>query len=66
MLKGIGRFLKSDDFKIGTLVAILSILVVIATASVYTLFKGIIPLKVGVPVFTGIIILFWSLGLLKE
>lgn len=64
--EAIGRFLKSDDFKIGLAVAVLSVLVVIATLSVCALFKGIIPAKIGIPVFTGIIIMAWFATLLKE
>ena len=62
----IGGFFKSDDFKIGFLVAILSVLIVIATLSVFALFKGIVPTKVGLPTFVGIIVSAWFITLLKE
>lgn len=62
----IGGFFKSDDFKIGFSVAILSILVAIATLSILALFKGIVPTKVGSPTFVGIIVSAWFITLLKE
>lgn len=66
VFEAIGRFFKSDDFKIGFSVAMLSVLVVIATMSVCALFKGIISAKIGIPAFAGIIILHWVIGSLKE
>ena len=66
LIKGIKKHGRTVDFKIGFSVAVLSILVVIATLLICTLFKGIISAKIGIPAFAGIIILHWVIGSLKE